>query len=80
MSDITKCTNEECHLKYFCRRHNAPSNEHWQSWANMSDFSNSGKSCHNRLPDKCPHCGKTDVHKLGCETRKAKVNIRVDEW
>lgn len=77
MTDITKCTNEECHLKYFCRRHNEKSHSHRQTTDDMSDFSNSGKSCHNRLPDECPYCGKTKVHKLGCETRKAKVIIKI---
>lgn len=76
MADITKCTNNKCHLKHFCKRHNVESNEHHQSWADMSDFSNSRKTCYNRIKDNCPYCGKTDVHKLGCETRKVQIIIK----
>ena len=69
MADITKCTNAECHLKYFCYRHNAQSGFR-QSWADMSDFSKSAKTCHNRIPDKCPKCAGAKIHKLECQTRK----------
>ena len=30
MSDICKCTNEDCKLKEQCRRHTAPSNPYYQ--------------------------------------------------
>lgn len=69
MADITKCTNTECKLKYFCKRHNANSSEHWQSWSDLSDFDKSGKKCGNRIPDECPVCGGKVVHKLSCGNR-----------
>lgn len=68
MADITKCLNTECKLKYFCYRHNAESGMR-QSWANMSDFDKEGKTCRNMLPDECPVCGGTEVHKLSCNNR-----------
>lgn len=32
MSDITKCSGQNCPIKEKCYRFNAKSNEHWQSY------------------------------------------------
>jgi len=33
MTDISKCANEDCPSKEKCWRYVAPSNEHWQAYA-----------------------------------------------
>lgn len=38
MTDITKCANKNCLVKHQCYRFTAPSDSHWQSFA---DFNNS---------------------------------------
>lgn len=78
MADITKCLDaHECKFKYFCYRYNAHDGIR-QSWGNMKDMSNSGKTCQNQIKDKCPYCQQTKVHKMGCLTRKI-TNYEMDK-
>lgn len=37
MTDITKCSNENCPMKNRCWRAQAPSNPYYQSYSNFED-------------------------------------------
>lgn len=37
MTDITKCANKNCSIKYKCFRFTAPDDSHWQSYADFNE-------------------------------------------
>lgn len=37
MTDITKCVNKNCSIKYKCFRFTAPDVSHWQSYADFNE-------------------------------------------
>jgi len=71
--DASKCSQaDDCSLKWFCKRFTGEDSAS-QSYSPMKDMSRSGKTCKNQIKAKCPYCGQTKLHKLGCDTRKIVV-------